>query len=212
MISAISPIRRDVPARLARSEELSVGPDAEQDEKKKKLSIPSVEVTAAQAQALSSRVGDFLVNRVSQSSDGSTVAPGISGAGGIAPEAQVAGGPLPGTASGGLTDGGAGGQGGDGERGGAHHAAQSLLSLLAGNAGGAPGATRPVPSSQSATSLLSLLSGEDEAGDAGAASAGGASGPGQGANTQYAMRQGAGGVFGVQFDEIGAYRFAAVGG
>ncbi|MCD2176509.1 hypothetical protein [Rhizobium sp. C1] len=155
----------------------------EREEKQKKAVIPSVEVTAAQMLGVSARVGDFLVNKASQSSDGGSGISGPTGADGMLPAGMPVGGPPPGPPAGSMQ--------GEGH-----------------NGGGASG---------SAASILSLLSGEDSSseaendGDADDSGFSPSSRPNQGANTQFARQQSGDGVFGVQFDEIGAYQFAASG-
>lgn len=181
MISAISSILGSVTVQRAQGVNTSVGQPRDQEEKQKKVVTPSVEVSAAQSQGFSARVGDFLVNKSSQSSESGASVGGPTGSDGMPPQPMPVGGPPPGPPAGSLQ--------GEGQ-----------------NGGGA---------SNSAASLLSLLSGEDRSseaendGDADDAAYQTATKQGTGANTQYAQQQNADGVFGVQFDEIGAYQFAA---
>ncbi|MCD2173071.1 hypothetical protein [Rhizobium sp. C4] len=173
-----------VSVQRAQGVSTSVASPREQEEKQKKISIPSVEVTAAQSQGFAARVGDFLVNKASQSSDAGSAVSGPTGADGMPPAGMPIGGPPPGPPP----------QGAQGE------------GLNGGNGSG------------SAASILSLLSGEtgtsDTENDGDADDSGFAifAKQSQGANTQYALQQGGNGVFGVQFDEIGAYQFAAAAG
>lgn len=72
-------------------------------------------------------------------------------------------------------------------------------------------------SSSQTASILSLLTGGESAGEAendndadDAAKSSGSKRPAPGANTRYAQQQqAASGVFGVQFDDVGTYQFAA---
>lgn len=183
MISAISSILGSVSVQRAQSIGTSIGSPRDQEEKQKKVVTPSVEVSAAQSQGFSARVGDFLVNKASHSGDSGSSVSGPTGADGIPPAGMPVGGPPPGPPAGSLQ--------GEGQ-----------------NGGGASG---------SAASILSLLSGEDSSsetendGDADDSGFSPSSRPNQGANTQFARQQSGDGVFGVQFDEIGAYQFAASG-
>jgi hypothetical protein len=181
VISAISSILGSVTVQRAQGVSTSVAQPRDQEEKQKKVITPSVEVSAAQSQGFSARVGDFLVNKASQSSDSGSGVSGPTGADGMPPVGMPVGGPPPGPPAGSMQ--------GEGQ-----------------NGGGASG---------SAASILSLLSGEDSPseaendGDEDDASFSTSSRQSQGANTQYAQEQSGNGVFGVQFDEIGAYQFAA---
>ena len=181
MISAISSILGSVTVQRAQGVSTSVGQPRDQEEKQKKVITPSVEVSAAHSHGFSARVGDFLVNKASQSSDSGSGVSGPTGADGMPPVGMPVGGPPPGPPAGSMQ--------GEGQ-----------------NGGGASG---------SAASILSLLSGEDSPseaendGDEDDASFSTSSRQSQGANTQYAQEQSGNGVFGVQFDEIGAYQFAA---
>ncbi len=183
MISAISSILGSVSVQRAQSIGTPIGSPRDQEEKQKKVVTPSVEVSAAQSQGFSARVGDFLVNKASQSSESSSGVSGPTGADGLPPAGMPVGGPPPGPPAGSLQ--------GEGQ-----------------NGGGAAG---------SAASILSLLSGEGNSseteydGDEDDAGFTTSSRQSQGANTQYAQQQSGNGVFGVQFDEIGAYQFAASG-
>lgn len=216
MISSVSSTLSAVSVLTAQSTGTSVGAAAEQEEKKKKSYVPSVEVSAAQSQAFSARVGDFLVNKSSQSSDsGSTVA-GPTGPDGAAPAGAPPNGPPPGPPPGGADGGGAQGGGQGGGQGGA----ASALSLLSDNDNDTETAGESDASSASSSqtsSILSLLTGGESVGEAendndadDAAQSSGSKGPANGANTRYAQQQKASsGVFGVQFDDVGAYQFAA---
>ena len=183
MISAISSVLGSVTVQRAQSIGTPIGSPRDQQEKQKKVVTPSVEVSAAQSQGFSARVGDFLVNKASQSGDSGSGVSGPTGADGMPPAGMPVGGPPPGPPASSLQ--------GEGQ-----------------NGGGAAG---------SAASILSLLSGENSPseaendGDADDADFTPSSRPSQGANTQYAQQQSGNGVFGVQFDEIGAYQFAASG-
>ncbi len=81
-------------AQIAQTPSSPLGPSAEQEEKKKQSHIPTVEVSVAQAQSISPRVGDFLANpATAKSSNGSGssnsgLAP--TGADGVAPPAAAA--------------------------------------------------------------------------------------------------------------------------
>lgn len=162
-------------------------PREQVEQQKKKISIPSVEVTAAQSQGFSARVGDFLVNKASQSGNTGSAVSGPTGADGLPPSGPPVAGPPPGPPAGGAQGQGQNGPGG-GTGGGAQ--AQSILALLSGGQAlseqGNDGDTEP---GESAGTSLSVQS--------------------TGANTQYANKQSSNSVVGVQFDEIGAYRFAA---
>lgn len=181
MISAISSVLNSVSVQRMQGVSTSVASPREREEAQKKVAIPSVEVTAAQSQGLSARVGEFLVNKASQSSESGSVVSGPTGLDGRPPAPMPMGGPPPGPPA-------------DGAQG--------------------EGQNRDAGSS-SVASVLSLMSREASAsetendGDADDAPAGTTSRPGPGANTQFAMQQNGNGVFGVQFDDIGAYRFAA---
>ena len=184
MISAISSILGSVSVQRAQGIGTSVASPRDQEEKQKKVVTPSVEVSAAQSQGFSARVGDFLVNKASsQSSESGASVSGPTGSDGMPPQPMPVGGPPPGPPP---SDAQAEGQNGE---------------TISG----------------SAASILSLLSGEDSSsdvendGDADDTSYEAAAKQGNGANTQYALQQSGDGVFGVQFDEIGAYQFAASG-
>lgn len=185
MISAISSILGSVSVQRAQSIGAPEPQPREQEERQKKASIPSVEVTAAQSQAFSARVGDFLVNKASQSTDSTSAVSGSTGADGMPPAGAPVGGPPPGPASGGPQ--------GDGQNSEARSgSAASILSLLAGGDG----------TSQSEA---------ESDGDRAEADFARSSNVSRGANAQYALQQNGAGVFGVQFDDIGAYRFASGG-
>ncbi len=181
MISAISSILGSVSVQRAQGIGAPTSSPREQEEKQKKIVTPSVEVSAAQSQGFSARVGDFLVNKASQSSESGAGVAGSTGSDGMPPQPMPVGGPPPGPPADRSH-----GEGQNGES-----------------------------ASNSAASLLSLLSGESNAaetendGDADDAGFETAAKQGNGANTQYALQQNGDGVFGVQFDEIGAYQFAA---
>ncbi|HZG30250.1 MAG TPA: hypothetical protein VE079_17480 [Ensifer sp.] len=182
MISAISSILGSVSVQRAQGVDTSVGSPREKEENQRKITVPSVEVTAAQSQGFSARVGDFLVNKASQSTESGASVSGPTGIDGTPPQPMPVGGPPPGPPA----DGAQGeGQNGD-------------------------------SSSGSAASILTLLSASETAsetendGDADDVPSGSTSRESRGANTQYALQQGGQGVFGVQFDDIGTYQFAAL--
>lgn len=181
MISAISSILGSATVQRAQGVSTSVAQPRDQEEKQKKVITPSVEVSAAQSQGFSARVGDFLVNKASQSSESGASVAGPTSSDGMPPAAMPVGGPPPGPPA----DRSQGeGQNGESTSGGA----ASILSLLSGE------------------NDVSETENDGDADDEGYQTSTGSSG---GANTQYAMQQNNGGVFGVQFDEIGAYQFAA---
>jgi hypothetical protein len=214
VISAISSILGNVSVQTVQSVNTSVGTAAEQEERKKKSHVPSIEVSAAQSQGLSPRVGDFLVNKASQSNDSGSGVSGASGPDGSPPAGPPPGGPPPGAAPGGPQGGGANNNGGS-------SSSESALKLLSDDEDSSSTdesseTTSSKSTSSSASSILSLLSGEDSTGETendgdadDQSSSASAKKTGQGANTQYARQQQGSGVFGVQFDEVGAYQFAA---
>jgi hypothetical protein len=212
MIASVSSTLASVSVLTAQSVNTSVGAVAEQEEKKKKSHIPSVEVSAAQSMGLSSRVGDFLVNNAGRSGDNASAAAdgvGSAGSGDLASSGSQSAGLSAGPPTGDAGSDGATGQGGQGGQN-ADSNAQSAMAFIAGaeERSGGPAET----TSTSAASILSLLSAQDGETDEqadGFSTAAAARRPPVGANTQYAMRQSAGNVFGVQFDEDGAYRAAA---
>lgn len=182
MISAISSVLGSVTVQRAQGVSTSVASPRDQEEKQKKVSIPSVEVTAAQSQGFSARVGDFLVNKASsQSSESGASVSGPTGSDGMPAQPMPVGGPPPAPSA---SDAQAEGQNGESASG----RAASILSWLSG---------------EGSTSEAENDGDADDAGSAGNAK------PSNGANTQYALQQSGDGVFGVQFDDIGAYRFAA---
>jgi len=183
VISAISSVLGSVTVQRAQGVSTSVASPREREEQQRKVSIPSVEVTAAQSQGFSARVGDFLVNKASQSTESGASVSGPTGADGAPPAGMPVGGPPPGPPADRSQ-----GEGQNGES--ASGGAASILSLLSGE----------VSSSETEN--------DGDADDAGYESSAKAS---HGANTQYAMQQSHDGVFGVQFDEIGTYQFAASG-
>ncbi len=181
VISAISSVLGSVTVQRAQGVSTSVASPRDQEEKQRKVSIPSVEVTAAQSQGISARVGDFLVNKASQSTESGASVAGPTGADGAPPAAMPVGGPPPGPPADRSQ-----GEGQNGET-----------------------------TSGRAASILSLLSGENNSsetendGDADDEGYRASTGSSAGANTQYPMQQNNSGVFGVQFDDIGTYQFAA---
>ena len=204
MISAIlsSPqVRSALPVQRMDS---SAAVTSQEEEKKKKSFVPSVEVSAAQSQAMSPRVGDFLVNQSARSSDkssSSSDAISPTGLDGSAPPSPPAGGPPPGPPPSGADGGGQNGQGQGQEQGGFSDA-ESALSLLSGD-------DTTTDTSSSTTTSSSADTGND--GDADDLTAANSNRP-QGANTRYANQQqqaNGGGIFNVRFDDVGTYQFAA---
>lgn len=206
MISAImsSPqIRSALPVQRMDS---SAAVTSQEEEKKKKSFVPSVEVSAAQSQAMSPRVGDFLVNQSGRSSDKSSSSSNAispTGLDGTAPPSPPIGGPPPGPPPSGADGGGHNGQGqGSGQEQGGFSDAESALSLLSGE-------DATSGSSSGTSSAASGDTGND--GDADDLAAANSNRP-QGANTRYAQQQqqaNGGGIFNVRFDDVGTYQFAA---
>ncbi|SOC85096.1 hypothetical protein SAMN05421890_3589 [Ensifer adhaerens] len=183
MISAISSILGSVSVQRAQGVGTSVGSPRDNEEKQRKITVPSVEVTAAQSQGFSARVGDFLVNKASQSTESGASVSGPTGADGTPPLPMPIGGPPPGPPADGAQAEGQNGESASGN-------AASILSLLSREGG------------------ASEAEDDGDTDDVGRETASKSS---NGANTQYALQQSGNGVFGVQFDEIGAYQFAASG-
>ncbi|MCO6185611.1 hypothetical protein [Rhizobium sp. L1K21] len=78
-------------AALSQTPSSPLGPAKQDEDKKKQSHIPTVEVSAAQAQGFSPRVGDFLANQTSKSSSASSGTSAVSptGADGSAPATSV---------------------------------------------------------------------------------------------------------------------------
>ncbi len=84
-------------AALLQTPSSPLGPTLQDEEKKKQSHIPTVQVSAAQAQNLSARVGDFLANQTTkpQTSGASSDAISPTGADGAPPPAAQAAAPPP---------------------------------------------------------------------------------------------------------------------
>jgi hypothetical protein len=203
MISSVSSMN-SVSVLTGLSTNSSTGATAEQEEKKKRAYIPSVEVSAAQSQAFSPRVGDFLTNQSGKSTDdisSSSDAISATGPSGVPPSGPPPGGPPPGP----PPDGAKGG--GQESKGGANQA-ESLLSLLASTSSSISSSSVSAASSTSGESA-SETENDGDSDDYGAANSNTPVSQ-QGVNTRYAGgQQGNDGVVPVRFDETGAYQFAA---